>query len=474
MPRRRRGGRRDADGRLQPPLRPEFRIAAGARIADGAIGELEIVSITSRDPGPPPISYIARSGGLFRDMMIHDFDMARFLLGEEPVAISAMGSALVDKAIGEAGDVDTAVVIMETKSGKVAQISNSRRAAYGYDQRIEAHGSKGMIRADNIRETTRRIRRRGGLRQRQGAQFLPRALRTAPIATNSTPSLRRSRKARSRAPTARTACGPIGSPTPPTSPGKPNSASRSADFPLPVLALPQGRERGPLASTEPRRDARACRPARSARAQPRGIRHAISRRRRLGSQQAAHHRDHRNQRPEGRRGAGRGDGDGRLPHRRLHAVGRRSRGHVPRDPRPRGRRDRARDRRRRDLAESRRPRHSALHARMPAMQNLPVAALQPVHGDPRDAGPGPDAGPDLALLLPRRRGVPLHGLLDLLEFHRAAGDRARQGARGRAVRQDLLHRLRRHHRRSARSSTPRRSGRAPMSWCSGSAASAST
>jgi myo-inositol 2-dehydrogenase/D-chiro-inositol 1-dehydrogenase len=124
------------------------------RIRDGAIGAVEIVSITSRDPGPPPLSYIARSGGLFRDMMIHDFDMARFLLGEEPIAVSAMGSSLVDKGIGEAGDVDTAVVIMETKSGKVAQISNSRRAAYGYDQRVEAHGAKGMLRADNIRETS--------------------------------------------------------------------------------------------------------------------------------------------------------------------------------------------------------------------------------------------------------------------------------------------------------------------------------
>ena len=132
---------------------PNF-AALQQRIAGGAIGAVEIVSITSRDPGPPPISYIARSGGLFRDMMIHDFDMARFLLGEEPVAVSAMGSSLVDKAIGEAGDVDTAVVIMETKSGKVAQISNSRRASYGYDQRIEAHGAKGMLRADNVRETT--------------------------------------------------------------------------------------------------------------------------------------------------------------------------------------------------------------------------------------------------------------------------------------------------------------------------------
>jgi myo-inositol 2-dehydrogenase / D-chiro-inositol 1-dehydrogenase len=124
------------------------------RVAEGAIGALEIVSITSRDPSPPPLSYIARSGGLFRDMMIHDFDMARFVLGEEPVAVSAMGSALVDKAIGEAGDIDTAVVIMETQSGKVAQISNSRRAAYGYDQRVEALGEKGMVHAANVRETT--------------------------------------------------------------------------------------------------------------------------------------------------------------------------------------------------------------------------------------------------------------------------------------------------------------------------------
>ena len=88
------------------------------RVAEGAIGALEIVSITSRDPGPPPISYIERSGGLFRDMMIHDFDLARFILGEEPVAVSAMGSALVDKAIGDVGDIDTAVVIMETASGQ--------------------------------------------------------------------------------------------------------------------------------------------------------------------------------------------------------------------------------------------------------------------------------------------------------------------------------------------------------------------
>jgi myo-inositol 2-dehydrogenase / D-chiro-inositol 1-dehydrogenase len=124
------------------------------RIADGAIGKVEIVQITSRDPGPPPISYIERSGGLFRDMMIHDFDLARFLLGEEPVAVSAFGSSLVDPAIGKVGDVDTAVVILQTKSGKVCEISNSRRATYGYDQRVEAHGSEGLVSASNIRETT--------------------------------------------------------------------------------------------------------------------------------------------------------------------------------------------------------------------------------------------------------------------------------------------------------------------------------
>ena len=140
---------------------PNF-AALQARIASGVIGDLETVSITSRDPGPPPISYIARSGGLFRDMMIHDFDMARFLLGEEPIAVSAMGSSLVDKAIGEAGDVDTAVVVMETKSGRLAQISNSRRATYGYDQRVEAHGSKGMLQAGNIRETTVEFAGAGG------------------------------------------------------------------------------------------------------------------------------------------------------------------------------------------------------------------------------------------------------------------------------------------------------------------------
>lgn len=124
------------------------------RIAAGAVGAVELVTITSRDPAPPPISYIERSGGLFRDMMIHDFDMARFLMGEEFMRLHAVGSALVDPAIGTAGDVDTAAAVLTTASGRICQISNSRRAAYGYDQRIEVHGARGMLRAENQLETT--------------------------------------------------------------------------------------------------------------------------------------------------------------------------------------------------------------------------------------------------------------------------------------------------------------------------------
>ena len=124
------------------------------RIQAGDIGAVELVIITSRDPAPPPISYIERSGGLFRDMMIHDFDMARFLMREEFTRLHAVGSALVDPAIAIAGDIDTAAVTLTTASGRICQISNSRRAAYGYDQRIEVHGEKGMLRAENQLETT--------------------------------------------------------------------------------------------------------------------------------------------------------------------------------------------------------------------------------------------------------------------------------------------------------------------------------
>lgn len=127
---------------------------AKARVVAGEIGKVEIVTILSRDPGPPPIEYVKRSGGLFRDMMIHDLDMARFLLGEDPVEVHAVASCLVDPAIGQAGDVDTAAVLLKTASGKIAQISNSRRATYGYDQRLEIHGAKGLVRAQNVPLTT--------------------------------------------------------------------------------------------------------------------------------------------------------------------------------------------------------------------------------------------------------------------------------------------------------------------------------
>lgn len=125
-----------------------------SRLRQGQIGDVEIVTIQSRDPSPPPVSYIKSSGGLFRDMMIHDLDMARFLLGEELIRVYAVGSSLVDPEIGKAGDVDTAAVTLTTASGKICQITNSRRASYGYDQRIEVHGSGGMLRAENVHETT--------------------------------------------------------------------------------------------------------------------------------------------------------------------------------------------------------------------------------------------------------------------------------------------------------------------------------
>ncbi|WP_127903812.1 inositol 2-dehydrogenase [Solirhodobacter olei] len=129
---------------------PHF-AAVRAEIDKGAIGTVEMVTIISRDPGAPPLDYIARSGGIFRDMTIHDFDMARFLLGEEVAEVSAMASVLVDPAIGKAGDYDSVQVMLKTASGKQAMISNSRRATYGYDQRIEVHGSNGLVAAENQR-----------------------------------------------------------------------------------------------------------------------------------------------------------------------------------------------------------------------------------------------------------------------------------------------------------------------------------
>jgi myo-inositol 2-dehydrogenase/D-chiro-inositol 1-dehydrogenase len=128
---------------------PGFRAARAARDG-GEIGTLEQVIITSRDPGMAPRAYIAASGGIFRDMTIHDFDLARFMLDDEPVEVFATGSALVDPTIGpEFGDLDSVMVVMKTADGKLCHINNSRRASYGYDQRVELHGSEGMVRAEN-------------------------------------------------------------------------------------------------------------------------------------------------------------------------------------------------------------------------------------------------------------------------------------------------------------------------------------
>jgi myo-inositol 2-dehydrogenase/D-chiro-inositol 1-dehydrogenase len=132
---------------------PSF-AALKRRLDQGDIGSLEQVIISSRDPAPPPLAYVKVSGGLFRDMMIHDFDMARWLLGEEPRTLFAAASAIIDADIGRLGDVDSAMVVLHTASGRLCHINNSRRASYGYDQRIEVHGSKGRLMANNLLPTT--------------------------------------------------------------------------------------------------------------------------------------------------------------------------------------------------------------------------------------------------------------------------------------------------------------------------------
>jgi myo-inositol 2-dehydrogenase/D-chiro-inositol 1-dehydrogenase len=132
---------------------PSF-CALHRKLQTGAIGSLETLHIISHDPAPPPVSYIKVSGGLFKDMTIHDFDVARWLLAEPVVEVYAMAACLVDPAIGAADDIDTAKVLLRTASGRIALISNTRRSGYGYDQRIEAFGSGGAVRVDNLTATT--------------------------------------------------------------------------------------------------------------------------------------------------------------------------------------------------------------------------------------------------------------------------------------------------------------------------------
>ncbi len=127
---------------------PDF-IKVKSLVDEGKIGDLRTIRITSRDPAPPPISYIKSSGGLFLDMTIHDFDMARYISNSEVTEVFAKGHNLVDPLIGEAGDIDTGYVLLTFRNGATAMIENSRQAAYGYDQRLEVYGSLGMAQAAN-------------------------------------------------------------------------------------------------------------------------------------------------------------------------------------------------------------------------------------------------------------------------------------------------------------------------------------
>jgi len=129
----------------------------------GEIGTLRSIHIISRDPAPPPISYIQSSGGLFLDMTIHDFDMARYISGGNAVEVYARGENLVDPAIGKAGDIDSAYIIIRFDNGVTAMIENSRQCAYGYDQRLEAFGSAGMVRAENPLKTSMTLSNGSGI-----------------------------------------------------------------------------------------------------------------------------------------------------------------------------------------------------------------------------------------------------------------------------------------------------------------------
>jgi myo-inositol 2-dehydrogenase / D-chiro-inositol 1-dehydrogenase len=127
--------------------------ALKARVDAGEIGVQEVLAITSRDPGAPPVAYLKSSGGIFKDMLIHDFDVCRWILDDEAVSVYATASCLSDAAIAEAGDMDTTAVTIRTRKGRLCQINTSRRSAYGYDQRFEIFGSKGLLKANNHRPT---------------------------------------------------------------------------------------------------------------------------------------------------------------------------------------------------------------------------------------------------------------------------------------------------------------------------------
>ena len=145
-------------------------------VASGQVGEPHLVRITSRDPEPPPPSYVRASGGIFLDMTIHDFDMARYVTGSEVVEVYARGAVRIDPSFADAGDVDTALVVLEHEDGCLTAIDNSRQAVYGYDQRVEVFGSGGMAASENPLRAHRDRPDRGGDRRAAAARLLPRAL----------------------------------------------------------------------------------------------------------------------------------------------------------------------------------------------------------------------------------------------------------------------------------------------------------
>jgi myo-inositol 2-dehydrogenase/D-chiro-inositol 1-dehydrogenase len=130
---------------------PSFR-AIRERVTKGEIGTVEQVIISSRDPAPPAPHFVKASGGMFRDMSIHDFDMARYMVGDI-AEVHAFGGVLFDKMLGELGDIDSGMITLKAKSGALVQINNTRRCVYGYDQRLEVFGSGGMLLAGNQRAT---------------------------------------------------------------------------------------------------------------------------------------------------------------------------------------------------------------------------------------------------------------------------------------------------------------------------------
>jgi len=152
------------------------------QVASGALGDPHIIRITSRDPAPPPAEYVAGSGGMFLDMTIHDFDMARFLSGSEVNEVHAYGAVLVDPEIGKAGDIDTAVISLKFANGALGIIENSRKAVYGYDQRVEVFGAKGTAMADNNTPTSMVVLNESGTIRDKPLYFFLERYKTAFVA----------------------------------------------------------------------------------------------------------------------------------------------------------------------------------------------------------------------------------------------------------------------------------------------------